>query len=118
MSYEHGFVKKYDGDKLCAKSRAESIFDRFFVHRLGNSKYWPFPMYYAMGSHMNTVSRKNAMVINFREVSSRDEFRSVFHAPSRKFKILAIPDILAHGKSYEHGFAENATVINFARSCA
>ncbi|RZS16007.1 hypothetical protein BHM03_00047942 [Ensete ventricosum] len=33
----------------------------------------------------------------------RVEFRSVFHAPSRKFKILAIPDVLAHGKSYEQG---------------
>ncbi|RWW41021.1 hypothetical protein BHE74_00053515 [Ensete ventricosum] len=32
------------------------------------------------------------------------EFRSVFHAPSQKFRILAIPDVLAHGKSYEHGF--------------
>ncbi|RZS14605.1 hypothetical protein BHM03_00046317 [Ensete ventricosum] len=32
------------------------------------------------------------------------EFRSVFRAPSRKFKILPIPDVLAHGKSYEHGF--------------
>ncbi|RZS04461.1 hypothetical protein BHM03_00034802, partial [Ensete ventricosum] len=38
-SYEHGFVKKYDGHKLCTKSS----FDRFFVHRLRNSKYWPFP---------------------------------------------------------------------------
>ncbi|RRT35012.1 hypothetical protein B296_00034997 [Ensete ventricosum] len=52
MSYEHGFTKKHDGHKLCAKV----------------------------------------------------EFRSIFCAPSRKFKILAIPDILAHGKSYEHGF--------------
>ncbi|RWV94649.1 hypothetical protein BHE74_00003354, partial [Ensete ventricosum] len=40
-SYEHGFVKKRDGHKLCAKSR----FDRFFVHRLRISKYWPFPSY-------------------------------------------------------------------------
>ncbi|RRT31158.1 hypothetical protein B296_00058141, partial [Ensete ventricosum] len=40
-SYEHGFMKKCDGDKLCA----ESIFDRFFVHCLGNSKYWSFPSY-------------------------------------------------------------------------
>ncbi|RZS21755.1 hypothetical protein BHM03_00054437, partial [Ensete ventricosum] len=32
------------------------------------------------------------------------EFRSVFHLPSKKFKILAIPDVLAHGNSYEHGF--------------
>ncbi|RRT31241.1 hypothetical protein B296_00058282 [Ensete ventricosum] len=46
------------------------------------------------------------------------EFRSIFHAPSRKFKILANPNVLAHGKSYEHGFVKNATVINFTRSHA
>ncbi|RZS22040.1 hypothetical protein BHM03_00054764, partial [Ensete ventricosum] len=40
-SYEHGFMKKRDGHKLCAKSRA----DRFYVHRLKNSKYWPFLTY-------------------------------------------------------------------------
>ncbi|RRT68158.1 hypothetical protein BHE74_00046976, partial [Ensete ventricosum] len=40
-SYEHGFMKKCDGHKLCAKSS----FDRFFMHRLRNSKYWPFPTY-------------------------------------------------------------------------
>ncbi|RRT33037.1 hypothetical protein B296_00052931, partial [Ensete ventricosum] len=34
----------------------------------------------------------------------KEKFRSVFCAPSRKFKILAIPNVLAHGKSYEHGF--------------
>ncbi|RRT32810.1 hypothetical protein B296_00055995, partial [Ensete ventricosum] len=34
------------------------------------------------------------------------EFRSVFRAPSQKFKILAIPDKLAHWKSYEHGFTK------------
>ncbi|RWW45533.1 hypothetical protein BHE74_00048620 [Ensete ventricosum] len=44
-SYEYGFMKKHDGHKLCAKSRAKSSFDRFFVHRLKNSKYWPFPTY-------------------------------------------------------------------------
>ncbi|RZS26738.1 hypothetical protein BHM03_00060121, partial [Ensete ventricosum] len=44
-SYEHGFMKKRNGHKLCAKSHAESSFDRFFVHRLGNSKFWPFPTY-------------------------------------------------------------------------
>ncbi|RRT43171.1 hypothetical protein B296_00050313, partial [Ensete ventricosum] len=32
------------------------------------------------------------------------EFRSDFHAPSQKFKLLAIPNLLAHGKSYKHGF--------------
>ncbi|RRT70604.1 hypothetical protein B296_00014072, partial [Ensete ventricosum] len=44
-SYEHGFMKKCEGHKLYAKSRAESIFNWFFGHRLRNSKYWPFPMY-------------------------------------------------------------------------
>ncbi|RRT49638.1 hypothetical protein B296_00050720 [Ensete ventricosum] len=33
-------------------------------------------------------------------------FRSIFRAPSRNFKILAIPNVLAHGKSYEHGFVK------------
>ncbi|RRT32384.1 hypothetical protein B296_00058778, partial [Ensete ventricosum] len=44
-SYEHGFMKKYNGHKLCAKSRVKSSFDRFFVYRPRISKYWPFPMY-------------------------------------------------------------------------
>ncbi|RWV76789.1 hypothetical protein GW17_00062497 [Ensete ventricosum] len=54
MSYEHGFMKKCDGYKLCTKVK----------------------------------------------------FRSVLRAPSRKFKILTIPDVLAHGKSYEYGFTK------------
>ncbi|RRT50433.1 hypothetical protein B296_00014720 [Ensete ventricosum] len=44
-TYEHDFVKKHDGHKLCAKSCAMSRFDRFFVHHFRNSKYWSFPMY-------------------------------------------------------------------------
>ncbi|RWW55683.1 hypothetical protein BHE74_00037658, partial [Ensete ventricosum] len=40
-SFEHRFAKKRDRHKLSAKSR----FDRFFVHRLINSKYWSFPTY-------------------------------------------------------------------------
>ncbi|RRT56180.1 hypothetical protein B296_00014241 [Ensete ventricosum] len=38
------------------------------------------------------------------KVMRKVEFRSVFRAPSWKFKILSIPNVLAHGKSYEHGF--------------
>ncbi|RRT62642.1 hypothetical protein B296_00015383 [Ensete ventricosum] len=41
MSYEHGFMKKYDGNKFCAKSSV----DRFFTHCLRISKYCPFPLY-------------------------------------------------------------------------
>ncbi|RWW38084.1 hypothetical protein BHE74_00056706 [Ensete ventricosum] len=44
-SYEHGFKKKCDGHKLCAKSSSKSTFDRFFMHHLRNSKYYPFPTY-------------------------------------------------------------------------
>ncbi|RZR78354.1 hypothetical protein BHM03_00003658 [Ensete ventricosum] len=33
-------------------------------------------------------------------------FQSVFRAPSRKFKILVITNVLAHGKSYKYGFAK------------
>ncbi|RRT31407.1 hypothetical protein B296_00057818, partial [Ensete ventricosum] len=64
-SYEHGFTKKYDGHKICAKSRTYSSFDQFFVHRLGNSIYWSFPSYLPTGSRTSMVSRKNTMVINF-----------------------------------------------------
>ncbi|RRT45024.1 hypothetical protein B296_00043269 [Ensete ventricosum] len=54
-----------------------------------------------------------------RKVAREVEFPSVFRAPSQKFIILAIPNVLAHGnsykilaipnvlahrKSYEHGF--------------
>ncbi|RWW83248.1 hypothetical protein BHE74_00008244 [Ensete ventricosum] len=46
---------------------------------------------------------KNTIVINF---TRKVEFRSVFPAPSRKFKILAIPNVSAHGNSYEHGFTK------------
>ncbi|RZS04916.1 hypothetical protein BHM03_00035325, partial [Ensete ventricosum] len=46
--------------------------------------------------------RRKSTVINF----ARVEFRSIFCSPSQKFKILAIPDVLAHGKSYEHGFTK------------
>ncbi|RZS16613.1 hypothetical protein BHM03_00048633, partial [Ensete ventricosum] len=44
-SYKHSFRKKLNGHKLCAMSHAESSFDRFFVHRLKNSEYWPFSTY-------------------------------------------------------------------------
>ncbi|URE11985.1 hypothetical protein MUK42_14458, partial [Musa troglodytarum] len=39
--YKLGFTKKLDVHKFCTKS----IFDRFFLHHLKNSKYYPFPKY-------------------------------------------------------------------------
>ncbi|RWW68051.1 hypothetical protein BHE74_00024451, partial [Ensete ventricosum] len=44
------------------------------------------------------------------------EFRSVFRAPSQNFKILAIPNIFAYRKLYEHNFGKNATTINSVQS--
>ncbi|RWV97772.1 hypothetical protein GW17_00039419, partial [Ensete ventricosum] len=64
-SYEHGFLKKHDGRKLCTKLCTKSSFDRFFMHQLGNSKYWAFLTYLPFGSCTSIVSQKNAMVINF-----------------------------------------------------
>ncbi|RRT45879.1 hypothetical protein B296_00009927 [Ensete ventricosum] len=32
--------------------------------------------------------------------------RLVFHVPSQNFKRLAIPNVLAYGKSYVHGFVK------------
>ncbi|RRT55713.1 hypothetical protein B296_00033222 [Ensete ventricosum] len=56
---------------------------------------------------------KNVTVKKFARCCA--QFRSVFHAPSRKFKILAIPNVLAHGKSYEHGFMKKCNGKNFER---
>ncbi|RWW75706.1 hypothetical protein BHE74_00016251, partial [Ensete ventricosum] len=46
------------------------------------------------------------------------EFRSIFCTQSRKFKILAIANILAHGKSYEHGFMKKRDGHKVSRCCA
>ncbi|RRT85902.1 hypothetical protein B296_00003772 [Ensete ventricosum] len=42
------------------------------------------------------------VVINF----AQSRVSLVFRATSQKYKILAIPNVLAHGKSYEHGFTK------------
>ncbi|RWW51277.1 hypothetical protein BHE74_00042393, partial [Ensete ventricosum] len=53
-------------------------------------------------SYEHSFTKKQTL----RKVTREVEFRSIFRAPSRKFKILAIPNVLAHGKSYEHGFTK------------
>ncbi|RWW37471.1 hypothetical protein BHE74_00057401, partial [Ensete ventricosum] len=87
-SYKHAFAKKYDGHKLCMTLRRVEFRSVFSctVSEIQNTGH------------------------------SRFEFRSVFLAPSQKFKILAINDVLAHGKSYDHVSRKNATVINFTQS--
>ncbi|RRT68475.1 hypothetical protein B296_00032794 [Ensete ventricosum] len=41
-------------------------------------------------------------MINF----TQSQVLLIFPAPSQKFKILAIPNVLSHGKSYELGFVK------------
>ncbi|RZR93500.1 hypothetical protein BHM03_00022016 [Ensete ventricosum] len=95
-------MKKHNSHKHYAKSRVESSFDRFCLHRLEHSKYWLFAMYGPMGSRTN----KSRVSIGF-------------SAPPRKFKILAIPNVLAYGKSYEHVFEKKHDGHNLcAKSCA
>ncbi|RRT33565.1 hypothetical protein B296_00042057 [Ensete ventricosum] len=104
------FRKKNDGQKLCAKSRTESSFDRFFVHRLGNSKYRPFTMYWPMVSRMSMVSRKNATVINFARSRVSIGFScTVSDIQNTGHSRLISPSMLSQ---------KNTMVINFARSHA
>ncbi|RRT38230.1 hypothetical protein B296_00042778, partial [Ensete ventricosum] len=56
-SYEHGFMKKRDGHKLCAKSRSEWGFNQFFVYHLGNSKF----------GHSRCISPLEVVQARFRE---------------------------------------------------
>ncbi|RZS07101.1 hypothetical protein BHM03_00037861 [Ensete ventricosum] len=69
-----------------------------------------------MGSRTSMVSLKNTKVINFVQSHARSRVSIKFHAPSRKFKIQAIPIVLAHGKSYEHGFAKKCDVHKLSQS--
>ncbi|RWV84015.1 hypothetical protein GW17_00054305 [Ensete ventricosum] len=57
-------MSKVSRKNATVKHYAESSFDRFFVHHLGNSKYWSFPSYLPMGSVTSTLSQKNTTIIN------------------------------------------------------
>ncbi|RZR93327.1 hypothetical protein BHM03_00021804 [Ensete ventricosum] len=59
-----------------------------------------------MGGCTSTVSRKNLTVINFTQSHAQSRVSSVFRAPSQNFKIQAFPNVLAFGRSYEHGFTK------------
>ncbi|RRT45876.1 hypothetical protein B296_00009922 [Ensete ventricosum] len=67
-----------------------------------------------MRSRTSTVSRKNVTVINITRAKSLISID--FSCTVSKFKILAIPNVLAHGKLYKHDFTKNMTVIKFAQS--
>ncbi|RWW54164.1 hypothetical protein BHE74_00039267 [Ensete ventricosum] len=94
-TYEPCFAKKCDGRKFCAKSRAKSSFDRFSfnVSEIKNTGHTP------------SISPWEVVRARFHEKCDA-KFRSVFHGPSWKFEILAIPNVFTHVKSYEHGFTK------------
>ncbi|RWV83403.1 hypothetical protein GW17_00054995 [Ensete ventricosum] len=59
------------------------------------------------------------MFINFVRSRAQSQVSIDFPCTVLEFKILAIPDVLAHWKSYEQRFhKKNVMVINFARSHA
>ncbi|RWV80035.1 hypothetical protein BHE74_00058753 [Ensete ventricosum] len=84
-SYENGFTKKCDSHKLCVKLHEELRFDRFFVHRLGISKYWSFPTYLPMGNRMSLVSIKNVTIINFEQCHAQNRVSIGFSCIVSKF---------------------------------
>ncbi|RZR95035.1 hypothetical protein BHM03_00023824, partial [Ensete ventricosum] len=53
-------------------------------------------------SYEHGFAKKNTTIINFAQI----KFRSIFCSLYQNFKILFIPNVLAHGKTYEHGFAK------------
>ncbi|RZS11741.1 hypothetical protein BHM03_00043104 [Ensete ventricosum] len=91
-SYEHGFTKKCDSHKHLAMSRANRVLIAFSctISEIQNT------------GHSQRISSWE--VVRASKVTREVEFRSIFRTPSPKFKILAIHNVLAHGKSYKHGF--------------
>ncbi|RWW43412.1 hypothetical protein BHE74_00050933 [Ensete ventricosum] len=87
-------MKKYDGHKLCAKSRSEWNFDRFSctvskIQNTGHSRrISPWEVVRAR------FRKKNSTVIYFARIARRVEFQSVFRAQSQKFKIMGITNVL------------------------
>ncbi|RWW31133.1 hypothetical protein GW17_00004255 [Ensete ventricosum] len=71
-----------------------------------------------MGSSTSTLSRKTRRSSTLHKVARKVELRSIFQAPSRKYKILAIPNILDHRKSYEYGFVKKCDGYKlYTKSC-
>ena len=61
---------------------------------------------------ISIVWEKNVTVINF----AKNRSSIVFRTPSRKFKILTIPNILAPWMLLKFGYEQNITVIKFTQS--
>ncbi|RWV79472.1 hypothetical protein GW17_00059399 [Ensete ventricosum] len=127
-SYENDFAKKRYGHKHYVKSS----FNRFFVYRLINSKFKPFPTYLPLGSRTSLVSRKNVTVINFAQSRAQNrvsidflctvsEIQNTSHSqhisPSPKIQNTGHSQHISPWEVVRAWFREkNMTVINFAQS--
>ncbi|RWV83424.1 hypothetical protein GW17_00054966 [Ensete ventricosum] len=83
-----------------------SSFDRFFVHHLGNSNTGHSQRISPWEVVRARFHKKIRWLSTLHKVTRKVEFRYVSYAPWRKFKILAIPNVLTHAKSYEHSFTK------------
>ncbi|RWV83028.1 hypothetical protein BHE74_00021183, partial [Ensete ventricosum] len=93
-------------------------FDWFFVHYLRISKYWPFPMYFPLGSHKSMVSLKNVTVINFAQCRAESSFDRFFVHLQGISKYCPFPTYLPMGSCKSMVSLKNGTVINFAKPCS
>ncbi|RWW59751.1 hypothetical protein BHE74_00033289, partial [Ensete ventricosum] len=113
--WKHGFTKKYDGYNVAHKVEFRSIFcapsRRFKILAIPNILGLGKP--YVHGFTKKRDNHKHCTKLSFDRF-----FRFFMHrlkkiqtipnviALAQKFKILAIPNVLAHEKSYEHDFAK------------
>ncbi|RWV77157.1 hypothetical protein GW17_00062058 [Ensete ventricosum] len=70
-----------------------------------------------MGSRTSKDSRKNATGINFARSHAQSRVLIDFSCTVLEIQNIAIPDVLDHGKSYEHGFMKKRNGHKLSRSC-
>ncbi|RZS03113.1 hypothetical protein BHM03_00033243 [Ensete ventricosum] len=117
MSYEHGFMKKNTLLKVTRKVEIRSVFcapsPKFKILAIpnvlahGRSYEYNFEKKHDDHKHC-TKSREAEFQSVFRALSPKLKMLAILNllAQSQKFKILAIPNVLTHEKSYEHGFVK------------
>ncbi|RWW45534.1 hypothetical protein BHE74_00048619 [Ensete ventricosum] len=57
-----------------------------------------------MGSRTSMVSLKNETIMNFAQSHAQSQVSNGFSGTISEIQNTGIPNVLAHGKSYEHGF--------------
>ncbi|RWV78108.1 hypothetical protein GW17_00060984 [Ensete ventricosum] len=57
-----------------------------------------------MGSRTSSISQKNTTVINFAQSRTQSQVSIDFSCTVLEIQNTSFPNVLGHGKSYEHGF--------------